>query len=335
MAKTCVTGAAGFVGRHLVRRLLDDGHEVYAIDSIVPLTGACHPERGWPLFEPRDYKAFHFYKQDCRDWFASVNHTDFDYVFHLAAMVGGRQMIEDSPLAVADDLSIDAAYWQWAVKTRPGRSVCFSSSAAYPIALQRETSHVLLKEDMIGFDDQIGMPDMTYGWAKLTMEYLGRLAYQKHGLKSVVYRPFSGYGEDQDDAYPFPSICKRAMQHRGQERLSVWGAGTQMRDFIHIDDCIEGIVTTMDQIDNGDAINLSTGILTSFIDFARIAADVCGYAPLIYGMSGKPEGVFARGGDTTKQASLGFQAALAFRTGIERAIGYYESKETFQIQKVA
>ena len=206
-----------------------------------------------------------------------------------------------------NDLSIDAAYWQWAVKTRPGRSVCFSSSAAYPIALQRETSHVLLKEDMIGFDDQIGMPDMTYGWAKLTMEYLGRLAYQKHGLKSVVYRPFSGYGEDQDDAYPFPSICKRAMQHRGQERLSVWGAGTQMRDFIHIDDCIEGIVTTMDQIDNGDAINLSTGILTSFIDFARIAADVCGYAPLIYGMSGKPEGVFARGGDTTKQASLGFQ----------------------------
>jgi len=68
---------------------------------------------------------------------------------------------------------------------------------------------VLLKEDMISFEGDIGMPDMTYGWAKLTNEYLAQLAYQKHGLKSVCYRPFSGYGEDQDDAYPFPSICRR------------------------------------------------------------------------------------------------------------------------------
>ena len=69
---------------------------------------------------------------------------------------------------------------------------------------------MLLTEDMISFDLELGMPDMSYGWAKLTCEYLARLAYEKHGLKSVCYRPFSGYGEDQDDTYPFPSICKRA-----------------------------------------------------------------------------------------------------------------------------
>ncbi len=55
---------------------------------------------------------------------------------------------------------------------------------------------MLLRENMIGFDEDIGMPDMSYGWAKLTCEYLARLAYEKHGLKSVCYRPFSGYGED-------------------------------------------------------------------------------------------------------------------------------------------
>ena len=55
--------------------------------------------------------------------------TDFDYTFHLAAMVGGRLMIENNPLAVADDLSIDAAYWGWAKEVRPAKTACFSSSA--------------------------------------------------------------------------------------------------------------------------------------------------------------------------------------------------------------
>ena len=100
---------------------------------------------------------------------------------------------------------------------------------------------------MIGFDQNIGMPDMSYGWAKLTCEYLARLAYEKHGLKSVCYRPFSGYGEDQDNSYPFPSICKRVLAHQGAKVLDVWGSGKQMRDFIHIDDCVAGVVATMDQ----------------------------------------------------------------------------------------
>lgn len=322
MGKILVTGGAGFVGRRLVRRMLDAGHEVHAVDNVAPFTGGVDPAAGWPLFEPRDHRQFHFYKDDCRDWFARRKDGDFDYAFHLAAMVGGRLMIENNPLAVADDLAIDASYWQWAVAARPKKSVCFSSSAAYPISLQREDHYVLLKEDMISFDDQIGMPDMTYGWAKLTTEYLARLAFQKHGLKSICFRPFSGYGEDQDDAYPFPSICKRALANRGGKTLTVWGAGTQMRDFIHIDDCVEGIVTMMDKIDNGDAVNLSTGLLTSFLQFAALAADILGYHPEVAGQSDKPVGVFARGGDTARQESLGFRHRIDFRAGVQRGLEY-------------
>ena len=110
---------------------------------------------------------------------------------------------------------------------KPAKTLCFSSSAAYPIKFQRENDYVLLHEDMIDFEDDIGMPDMSYGWAKLTCEYLARLAYEKHGLKSVCYRPFSGYGEDQDDSYPFPSICKRALAKRGSKVLDVWGAASR------------------------------------------------------------------------------------------------------------
>ena len=79
----------------------------------------------------------------------------------------------------------------------------------------------------MSFDRDIGMPDMSYGWAKLTCEYLAQLAYRKHGLKSICYRPFSGYGEDQDDAYPFPSICKRVMENRGAEVAARCGAAAR------------------------------------------------------------------------------------------------------------
>jgi GDP-L-fucose synthase len=325
--KVLITGGAGFVGRHFTRRLLDMGYEVHCVDPIAQYTGGIDPKQGWPFFNPFDYKTFKFYKEDCRLFFKRVQDTDFDYCFHLAAMVGGRMMIENNPLAVADDLSIDSEYWQWAKITKPKKSICFSSSAAYPIKHQRQKGYILLKEDMIKFNDDIGMPDMSYGWAKLTCEYLALLAYERHGLKSVAYRPFSGYGEDQDMTYPFPSICKRAIENKGKSLLTVWGTGDQMRDFIHISDCVEGVIKTMDKVDNGDAINLSTGIFTTFKQFAAMAADICGYKPEVQGTSDKPEGVFARAGDTAKQKSLGFTYSIDFKDGIKKAVKYLESKK--------
>lgn len=322
MRKILITGGAGFVGRHFCRRFLEAGDEVHVVDPIAEHTGGVAPEDGWPLFDPRDFKGFRFVRRDCRRWFEDSGEGGFDYVLHLAAMVGGRMMIEHNPLAVADDLSIDAEFWQWAKATRPAKSLYFSSSAAYPIKLQRKDDYVLLREDMITFEDDIGMPDMTYGWAKLTGEYLARLAFQKHGLKSVVYRPFSGYGEDQDMSYPFPSICKRALDNKGAPSIHVWGSGLQMRDFIHIEDCVDGVLRTMDQIDDGAAVNLSTGRYTSFIELARMAARAAGYDPEVTGMSDKPEGVFARGGDTDLQRRMGFTPRIVLEDGVRRALAH-------------
>ena len=326
MRRVLITGGAGFVGRHFVRHFLQAGDEVHVVDPIAPATGGVDPALGWPLFDPREYSCFHFYKEDCRQFFHRSTHESFDLVLHLAAMVGGRLMIEHNPLAIADDLSIDAEYWQWAAAARPTKTICFSSSAAYPVSLQRQEGYVLLSEEMINFGDDIGMPDMSYGWAKLTCEYLARLAHERHGLASVCYRPFSGYGADQDDTYPFPSICKRALAGSANEPLVVWGSGRQMRDFIHIDDCVHGVVHTMDAIDDGGAINLSTGRLTSFLDFARVAVGACGYDTEVQGRDDRPVGVFARGGDTTLQEQLGFRATISLEEGIASAIAYYRDQ---------
>jgi GDP-L-fucose synthase len=65
---------------------------------------------------------------------------------------------------------------------------------------------------MILFDENIGTPDSIHGWPKLTSEYLERIAWEMHSIKSVVYRPFSGYGNDENLAYSFPNICKSVVK---------------------------------------------------------------------------------------------------------------------------
>ena len=324
--KILVTGGAGFVGRRLVKFMLEKNYDVVVVDNIAPLTGGIDPLDSWPLYNPNDYKNFDFQKIDCRQWFSKNLEHKFDYVFHLAAMVGGRELIENNPLIVAEDLSIDSHFWQWCSKAKPKKVVCFSSSACYPIELQTFKNHRLLKEDDISFDKNIGMPDMTYGWAKLTCEYLAKIAFIKYGIKSICYRPFSGYGEDQDLNYPFPSICKRILKNKEKDLIQVWGSGLQSRDFIYIDDCIDGIYQTMDLIDDGSALNLSTGKLTTFIDFAKYACEILGINPKIQGTQSKPEGVFARGGDISKQKKLGFQYKTEFKDGIKKGLDFFETK---------
>ena len=131
MRKIIITGGAGVVGRHFCKRFLDAGDQVHCIDSVAPYTGGIHPNSGWPLYEPRDYSNFIFYEEDCRDYFKKQTDDDVTFAFHLAAMVGGRLMIEHNPIAIADDLSIDSQFWQWAVQTKPGKSICFSFGSSY------------------------------------------------------------------------------------------------------------------------------------------------------------------------------------------------------------
>jgi GDP-L-fucose synthase len=317
-----ITGGAGFVGRRFTRYFLQKGYEVVVVDSIVEKTGGLDPKKGWKIFKPFDYKNFIFHNMDCRKWFLENKNEYFDYAFHLAAIVGGREMIEKKPLAVAEDLSIDSQFWNWSVISKPGKVVCFSSSACYPINLQRPGSYRLLKETDINFKKNIGIPDMSYGWSKLTCEYLANLAFKNYNIKSVCYRPFSGYGEDQDLNYPFPNLCRKIFQIKKNYTIKVWGSGKQMRDFIYIDDCVDGVIKTMDKIHDGSALNLSTGILTSFYELIFQGSELLDKKIKISPQTSKPEGVFARGGDIKKQIKYGFSYKTNLKQGLKKSLEY-------------
>jgi nucleoside-diphosphate-sugar epimerase len=322
-----IFGGAGFVGRHYVEHFLTKKYYVEVVDNLAPLSGGIHPKK-WKLFNPFRYKQFRFIEYDCRGYFKKQLKKKFDLVINLAAIVGGREVIEYNPLAVAEDLEIDTAFWRWSVKNKAliKHIITYSSSAAYPVDLQKKNNFRLLKETDINFSKSvIGKPDLSYGWAKLNNEYLALLAYEKYGIKNTIFRPFSGYGSDQDLNYPFPSIIKRAFNHNVNKKFIVWGTGRQSRDFIHIKDVIRGSIIISKKISNGKAVNLSSGKFLCFIDLAKLILKKLGKNKVkVIGNSNKPEGVFARGGSISFQRKLGFKPKINIEEGIDMAIKYFK-----------
>ena len=303
--KALVLGDKGFLGRHFAAELERCGYDVVGLDT-----------KRSPA-------------QDYRPWFnssAAARAGYFDLVVHAAAVVGGRAKIDGTPLATAVNLSIDAEMFRWASLARPGRVVYFSSSAAYPVDYQTEHGHKLLYEHALNTRDHpeytVGYPDQVYGWTKVVGEVLaGKL--REAGVPVTVVRPFSGYGTDQDDDYPFPSFIRRARE-RGRADggvFRIWGDGGQVRDFIHVDDIV---ARTLAVAEDGAAepVNLCTGRAVSFNQLALVVCQEAGWDdPEYTHLLDAPVGVRYRVGDPSRMRRLtGDSPLISLETGIRRAL---------------
>lgn len=332
-----VSGGAGFVGRNLVKRLLGTTDDY--IVMVDDLSVGTHPST-WladtTVKANKDLEIFGkderliFWKGDFRYMLRALleneNYLNDEYglklgrindAYHFAAIVGGRAKIDGDPIMVALDLSIDAEFFYWASRYRPDRVMFPSSSAAYPVDLQTEEAALALKEADIKFGGALGQPDMTYGWSKLTGEYLAQITAKHYDISVACVRPFSGFGEDQDLTYPIPAIARRAAQK--ENPFEVWGSGKQGRDFVHIDDCIDCILMAMDNIHDGTAINIGAGKLTSFLEIIDIFTDFAGYKPTIKPLLDKPVGVHARYADMSFVANeFGWKPKISVREGLRR-----------------
>ena len=318
--RALVTGGCGFVGRRFVSWLLKQNYLVTIVDDLS--TGL--PLERWPtrLADSRSLsRGLTLYHVDFRDYAREAT-PDFDLVLHLAAIVGGRLTIEGAPLSVATDLAIDATFFNWLVShgQRPKKVLYSHSSAAYPIADQTRGGHRPLSEDMIDFTASLGVPDLTYGWSKLTGEFLALQAVGKYGLDVVVYRPFSGYGEDQDFAYPFPSVMRRVTAQ--ESPMIVWGSGEQQRDFIHIDDIVQAVWASAWRLAPGESLNLGSGVGTTFRDLAELGCRMVGHDAAVMSDPTKPEGVFARVADCTRLHQF-YRPVISLEEGVRRSIAYH------------
>jgi nucleoside-diphosphate-sugar epimerase len=249
----------------------------------------------------------------------------FDLAVHAAAVVGGRATIDGSPLDVAVNFELDTAYARWCLRIRPEHVVYFSSSAAYPVDLQDPRqmgrSHYALRETDIDLD-AIRQPDAIYGLAKLVGETLMRHLEQA-GVRTHVFRPFSGYGPpgDQSCDYPFPSLIARAL--RREDPFVVWGDGQQVRDWVHVEDIVGAVMAAVDQDVRGP-LNIGSGIPVSFDELAAMVCAAAGYSPTIQHLHDAPTGVRYRVCDPTRMLEV-YQPKVTLEEGIRRALEQVDS----------
>jgi len=285
----------------MVQALLARGYDVHSVD-LEPM------EVVWDQAGPIQMHLI----DDCIQFFAE-DRLVFDLVVHAAAVEPHRAAIDGMPNHLSANLHLDSAMFEWALRTDQRRVLYLSSSAAYPVYLQNGWRRSL-REDNIDLSDA-AQPDAGYGWVKLTGERMAADA-NRAGLPVHVVRPFSGYGEDQDARFPFGAFIARAK--RREDPFVVWGNGTQVRDWLHVDDLVAGALAVVDA-DERRPVNLCTGVGTSMAELAELVCKQAGYSPDFEFHLAKPTGVAYRVGSPERMCEH-YQPRTDLDDGVQRAL---------------
>lgn len=214
--KVLVTGGAGFIGSHLVERLLELGAEVTVVDIMLCGNKIVHLEGN---------KKLSVHKVDVTDLTAVAPlFSGQDAVFHLAAMVGVEET-QDEPVHLLDvEVGGTANVIALSAKNKVKRFVFASSSEVYG-----DSTEPMVEEGPFN-------PKSTYALCKLMGEHYCRAYYQKFGLEFTALRYFNSYGPRQDGRFVLSRFIKRAMD--GKE-LYIYGDGEQTRDFTYVGDSVQ------------------------------------------------------------------------------------------------
>ncbi|WP_129676236.1 NAD-dependent epimerase/dehydratase family protein [Candidatus Chloroploca sp. Khr17] len=248
-----VTGGAGFIGSHLVKHLVQQGHTVHVFDDL----SSGRPERISGYGE-----AVQFTRGDVRDakGVAAAMHGA-DLVFHLAAMVSVVASVDHPPEAYATNVLGTVHVLEAARRHGVQRVVQASTCAVYGNPEQLPVS-----------EQTPVQPLSPYASTKLAAEQVGQLYQHLYGLATVALRFFNVYGPGQDPASPYAAVVPRFVAAlRDGEQPRIFGDGLQSRDFIFVGDVVQALWTAArsDHV-AGDVFNIGTGRQASVRELALL-----------------------------------------------------------------
>ncbi len=310
--KCLVAGSGGFIGGHLVRDLLDEGHEVRAVD-IKPQA------EWWQIHEAANNWCWR--DTDLRHW-KPCRQACFgmDHVYNLAADMGGMGFIENNKAACMLSVLINTHLLMAARDAGVKRYFFASSACVYAADCQchPDVGHGLSEEDAYP-----AMPEDGYGWEKLFSERMCRHFTEDFGLETRVARFHNVYGPHGSwrggrEKAP-AAICRKVIEAQGSGEIEVWGDGLQTRSFMFIDDCIEGIRRLMES-DVTEPINIGSSELVEIDELIDIVAGIGGgrFIHRNYDLT-KPQGVRGRNSDNTLiKKLLGWEPNTPLQDGMER-----------------
>ncbi len=311
-----VTGGAGFIGSHLVKKLIELGSVVSVADDF---------SRGRRKNIEPLLNEIQLHIVDLTNPENCVNVTkDIDYVFHLAASVGGIHYIKKENVGGSTPSLLMNTNMLEAARLNDVERFLFTSSAC----VYREKTLDLnrFKEE----DAYPANPATTYGWAKLIGEIQCKSYYLDYGIKSSVVRIFNAYGENENLdprwSHVIPSTIRKVILHP-QEKLKIFGDGTQERAFLYIKDCVEGLLLSMEKIENAEPINLGSEELISINELTKKIIALSGKEIRIEYDLSAPPGTHKYCADTTKMKKiLGWSPKTPLDEGLKRTYEWARSE---------
>ena len=294
--RVLVTGGGGFVGSHLVERLAAD-HDVFAARR-------------------RDYDLTHW--EEAERLFRDARP---ERVFHLAAEVGGIGANRANPGRYwYANLMMGAHVLELARLNAVEKVIVAGTVCAYP----KHTPVPFSEDDLwAGYPEETNAP---YGVAKKTV-LVGAQAYrQQYGLNSIFLLPANMYGPrdnfDLETSHVIPALIRKMLDASGE--VVLWGDGSPSREFLYVDDCVEGLLLAAERYDGPEPVNLGTGVETTIRELAETIADVTGFTGELVWDTSMPNGQPRRSLSTSRAADLfGFRARTSLREGLAETVAWY------------
>ena len=313
-----VTGGAGYIGSHLVDRLMEEGHHVFVIDNL--FTGKVDN-----IAHHLGHEQFTFVNEDIlhretMEWLVQ----QVDLIYHLAAVVGVQHVL-DNPLKVimtnvrGTERVLEMAYKYWRKVVIASSSEVYGKSEGVPLAEE---------------DDSILGPTAAGRWsyalAKAIDEHLAFI-YHSRGLPTAIVRYFNSYGPRLDPRGYGSVVAKFISQALSDKPLTVLDDGRQTRCFTYVDDTVRGTVlaATLPQA-KGLAFNIGSDHETSILELARLIIQLTDSSSRVRNVS--YEEAFGPGFEETRRRVpdvrraadvLGFEAQVQLEEGLQRTIDWF------------
>ena len=314
--RVLVTGGAGFIGSHLVERLLPLCGEV-----VVPTRRA-----GVPPHLETVADAVRLIRGDLRDpAVAGPACRGAEVAILLAAVVGGIEYNRAHHASIfRDNLSVFLTTMEAARAAGVGRVLVVSSACVYP------RDCVIPTPESEGFRGRPGPTNEGYGWSKRMEEYVAAAYAAEFGMSIAVARPYNAYGPrdnfDPASSHVIPALVRKAFDP-ATDVLTVWGSGRQSRSFLYVTDFADGLLRIAERAADAEPTNLGAAEETTIGEVARLIAEAAGTGKRLVFDPDRPEGQPRRRCDTARLERLyDFRARVPLADGLRATVEYYRQR---------
>ena len=318
-----VTGGASFIGSHLVDALLEMECKVRVIDDFSSGKKE-NLELGHKNLEVIEANLFDL--NDLDSLFIGI-----DFVFHLAAIHGGRGFIEKYPEKMMMNLGIDTKVFQASILNEVNCVVHASSACAYPISQQNIIGAIsTLSENNSGSMEIEGAhPDGAYGWTKLIGEYQLKMMTLASKTRGRSARIFTAYGERENESHAAIALIAKGLLHL--DPYTIWGSGMQTRNFTYVTDTVSGLLLSGADVsrDQFAILNIGTSNHITVNHFIQTIFEIIDWEPHeIFRDLKKPQGVAARASNNDLIKSIfDWEPTVSIQDGLVRTIEWYRNQK--------